>query len=900
MNRAVDGTPSQVSELVLKTTPPRAPRNLLARPRLSLEDEQFRDRTVILLQAPPGFGKTSLLAQWRHEFLARGAAVAWISADGSADAQRMLHSLVLSVRVGCGRPNFGATLLEAASASVGEFEGVTGWLAEVMQSALSLVLIIDEAERLSDVSNAALDYMLHNQPPNLRMVVAGRRNLEPMLADLQAYGQCASVGAETLRFTLEETIALARNRIGTKVDADTCARLHEVTEGWPLGLQLALAAMERGIDPRTVIDTLSAGSPDSRNQLVDALTTKLAPEDVAFLTRIAVVDQLHPDLCAALTGDADAPHRLAQLVRDTPIFVLNEDSDWCRLHALARDVLRARLDELPEAERSELHGRAQAWLAGHGMLAQAAHHAREAGRQELAFDLAGQCLYEAVIQGHMGTVRDWLEVLPESELENRPQLRLAAAWALAVSERHEEAERLVARILEHAGVDDALRYECALISIGAAYYADEPDRCIALFAPWADAPPNREPKLLRMHANRLAMLALLQGDPAEARRHLQAAPRRDVGKALDYSTRWSDFVSGLSYVWEAQVLLADEVLRPALAATEVCLGRRHPLSCMFAALLAGVAYERDSLDEAAALLANRLDVLEHVGAPEATLVGYRSAARVAAAQGAEHRALDTLEALFAVGIARRLPRLCVASLVDQVRMHAGRFRSETCRVLAQRIDDIVETESPRHGALWQRGANLMQAMAHANAAMASQDWPRVLEALTRAQSLADPMKLGRTRIEIMALQAYALDRDGEKSRSLMLEAMSLAQTYGLVRTFVDTHPALADWARRVAEEDGREHGAQPLPQARAVHPQPVPKQGSGPRVLPSMVLTPKEREVLEFLARNLSNKEIAQAMAVGEATVKWHLKNLFGKLGVGTRRHVVQRAQLLGFIEGLE
>ena len=533
------------------------------------------------------------------------------------------------------------------------------------------------------------------------------------------------------------------------------------------------------------------------------------------------------------------------------------------------------------------------------MLTQAARHAREAGNQKLAFDLAGQCLYEAVIQGHMGTVRDWLDVLPEAELEAHPQLRLAAAWALAVSERHEEAERLVARILEHSDVREVLRFECALISIGAAYYADEPDRCIALFAPWAETPPSREPKLLRMHANRLAMLAILQGDPAEARRHLQSAPRREAGRPLDYSMRWSEFVNGLSYLWEGQVLLGEDVLRPALLSTEATLGRRHPLACMFAALLAAIAYERDRLDEAAALLANRLDVIERVGAPEAVLVGYRTAARVAAAQGAEHRALDTLEALFAVGVARRLPRLCIAGLADQTRMHAGRFRSETCRVLAKRIDDIIAAEAPRHGALWLRGANLMQATAHANAAMASQDWPGVLKALTEAAPQADLMKLGRARIEIMALRAYALDRNGENGRSLMLEATSLAQTFGLMRIFVDTHPALADWALRVTGDTG-ENASKPVPLVRAVNPQPVPKQGGGPRVLPSMVLTPKEREVLEFLARNLSNKEIAQAMAVGEATVKWHLKNLFGKLGVGTRRHVVQRAQLLGFIEGME
>ena len=72
------------------------------------------------------------------------------------------------------------------------------------------------------------------------------------------------------------------------------------------------------------------------------------------------------------------------------------------------------------------------------------------------------------------------------------------------------------------------------------------------------------------------------------------------------------------------------------------------------------------------------------------------------------------------------------------------------------------------------------------------------------------------------------------------------------------------------------------------------------RAPPNMVLTPKEREVLELLARNLSNKEIANAMGVGEETVKWHLKNLFGKLDAGTRKHVVRRAQILGLLEGVE
>jgi LuxR family maltose regulon positive regulatory protein len=887
------------SELVLKTTPPRAPRHLLLRERLSLDNEQFRDRTVVVVQAPAGFGKTSLLAQWRREFLAKGAAVAWMSADSRDDPQRFLHSLVMAIRGGCGRPGFGRLLLDAADVSAGELEGVTAWLAEVAQTSLDIVLIVDEGERLAEGCATALAYLLHNAPPNLRFVVAGRSGLDAPVADLVAYGECFAIGAETLRFRLDETMALVRNRFGTKVDADACARLHEVTEGWPLGLQLALAAVELGADPRGAIDAFAARTGAQKDQLIGSLLAKLAPDDTDFLVRISAVDLLHPDLCVALTGAAGDAERLARLSRDTPIFVVGDDSEWSRLHNLARDALRVRLAELPRPALAQLHARAMRWLADHGMLQDAARHAHAAGEHAAAYDLAEQCLYDATMQGQFATVLEWVELLPEAELDRRPRLRLAAAWVLALSERHLEAERLVARILEDPAIDTLLRYECALIGSVAAYYGDDPDRCVALFEPWAAPPQTRDPRLLQMHANRLSVMALLRGDPAQARRCQQQAPRGDFGKAHAFVARWGDFVVGLSYLWEGQAQMGEAVLQPALASADAQLGRRHPLACMIAALLAAAAYERDRVEEAGALLANRLDVLERAGTPETALLGYRTAARVAAVQGAEHRALDLLETLHAAGVARRLPRICVSALAEQVRMHAARFRSETCRALVVRIDELLASADLPQGPLWRRAVDMQRVLAHAYAAIAAQDWRQALDILERAAPLAEAIKLGRLRIEIMALRAFALDHNGDRSgRPLLQEAMNLAQTFGLARTFVDAHPAIADWARRIGEEAARAGSlAAPVPVAKIQRPA-TERDGAGPRAIPSMVLTPKEREVLELLARNMSNKEIAQAMAVGEETVKWHLKNLFGKLDAGTRKHAVRRAHLLGLLEG--
>ena len=891
---AATGPRGAASELILKVTPPRAPRDLLVRRRLTSDDPQLSDRPLTVVQAPAGFGKTSLLVQWRREHLARGAVVAWLSASAGDDPRRFVQALVLAVRVGCGRPAFGQTLLESARTAP-ELEGVTAWLAELGQTALDVVLIVDDAERLPPATvTGVLAYLLHNAPPNLRVVVAARGELDLQIDDLVAYGQGVRVGAPILQFTLAETIELARARCGGRVDADACAQLHESTEGWPLGLQLALSAIERSADPRTAIRAVSAHSGNLPEYLLGGLLSNLASSDAEFLTRVAVVDHLHPDLCRTLTGAADAAQRLARLARDTPVLIAVEESEWLRLHALARDVLRGRFAALPAAEQGEIQARAARWLADHGLLEEAARQAFEAGQRELAYDLAEMCLYDAMIRGRQAAVLEWLDRLPEAEIDRRPRLRLAAAWALALSDRHEDAERQVARILEQPDVDDALHYECALIRSGAAYYADEPDRFVELFTPWLDAPPVRDPWLLRTHTNRLAHRALLVGEPAEARLIEERAPHGGSGPAFTFVARWGDFIVGLSRLWEGQVRLVDETLRPVVADAEASLGRRAPITCMLATVLAAAVWERDRPDEAAALLANRLDVLERAGLPETLLLAYRTLARVAAAGGGEHRALDLLESMHAAGVARKLPRLCVASLADQVRLHARRFRPETCRALCAKIDELLARDDLPQGKLWQRSVEVWRALAGANAAIAAQDWPRAIQTLQRAGALAEALNLGRVRIEIMALRAFALDRNAENGLPLLQEAINLAEAYGLARLFVDAHPALGDWARRAA---GATDASRPGVAPRRPIGMSAEREAAAPRVVPSMVLTPKEREVLELLARNLSNKEIALAMEVGEETVKWHLKNLFGKLSAGTRKHVVRRAQLLGLLE---
>ena len=121
------------------------------------------------------------------------------------------------------------------------------------------------------------------------------------------YGQCAVVGQELLRLHLDETIELVRSRFGDRLDHDAAARLHDLTEGWPLGLQLALSAIDRGGDARNAAAAPGAQGDALRGHFVDLLLANLDPADVAFLTRIAMLDHLHADLCSALAPSTTGP-----------------------------------------------------------------------------------------------------------------------------------------------------------------------------------------------------------------------------------------------------------------------------------------------------------------------------------------------------------------------------------------------------------------------------------------------------------------------------------------------------------------------------------------------------------------------------------------------------------------
>lgn len=881
------------AEFVLKTTPPRLPRTALDRDRLTHIWESVRDRTAITVVAPAGFGKTVALVHWRKHWLAEGALVAWLSADSNDDPSRFHLGLLHALRAASGRAALNTSANENLANADAGIEMLTGLLAEIAGLGQATVLIVDDAERLPEASGRSLSYLLCNAPPNLHVAIGTRTPLDLRLGELAAKGYSAAVKVDDLRLQAEETLAILRRRFEQRLSLDDGMRLHEATEGWPIGLQLAIATIEPATDLAAAVQSLSGRQGDIERYFVESLFASLAPSLAEFLVHIAILDRLNAPMCAAVTAGMDADQLLQRLLHDTPMLIAAELQGWYRIHPLVRDFLLARFERLPAATQQTLHRRACAWFAGNEHFPEAAAHALAAGDDLLASSHAIKSLWTLRAQGKFAEAQAWLQRIPPTMIAGDTHLRLLAAWADALGERNAQAFHIATGILEDPATEPATRFIAALVASSATGYSDHIGLVPGLFARWPEFPACvTEPTCEIAWRNALAHYQMHSGRTDDARRILAMLPagvREDAAMlALSYRT----MLLGLSHLWDGAAWKTEAILRPALAEAERHGGRRSLVASMFAAVLAPALLDLGQAEAAQAVLADRLDVIERTSFPDAVLLAHRTLTQIALAQGDLRRALALLDNLELLALRRGLPRLTAQALVGQIRIHALHGSGDIDRLLRRLDAQAAEFERPQF-LPYQPQYQLAAYIAKAYIGIARHERDATAAHLDAAEAVARALQRRNSLITVHVLRAVcARQHDDPAANALLIGAMAMLPAEDGLRVVGDVHPLAAQMAASLhrASRGLRvvHNPAASIDAAIAAPPAPLATR-RGP-------LTGKEAEVLEQLARGLSNKQIARALDISDETVKWHVKNLCTKLSAGTRRHAVDRAKLLGLV----
>lgn len=890
----------------LKTAPPRPGRNAPVRKRLEHRWAEVNDRTAIIVTAPQGYGKTTLLAQWRRNWLERGAFVAWASLDAQDDRARFVDLLLFALRAATGRESFALAATQHNLQANRELDALTVLLAEVAVLSTPTVIVLDDAHRMPLAAmRELLAYLLNNAPSNLQFLIGSRRPLELQLTDLMAAGRMAAIDAADLRLGLDESLQVLRGRFGMRISLDDAVRLHELTEGWPLGLQLAASAIERAPDLHEVIGQLSGRRGDIQRYFLESILSRLPPEEAAFFVRVSILEVLSADLCAAVTGNPEAARYLERVANESPMVTEGEGGGWLRLHSMARDFLLGQFDKLPAEERRACYERAAAWFADHGQFQDAARHALAAGNDEVAVAHVARCLRDIAREGRLAEARDWIRRLPPQALSRDVHLQVTVAWITALGDSAATVPSLLEQISRDPQFDEQSRFESALVTAAAGTFLDQPGLIASALRGLVRVPPEATSLHLASRANCQANLALLEGDTEKARQALAGvlgtAPREP---AMRLPLGYGDMLFGLSYLREGNPGKAIAVLQPRLEATERELGRRSTVAAMLAGTLAAALFLCDAPEQALETLADRLDVIERVGMPDSIILAYRTLAEIALRRGEEARALEILVAQRELGVARDLPRVQLSSLVEQVRLHAVRGRQRTAMELLAEIEAMRPVfEQERYRALVPHFETRL-ALATAYACLGRSDLDGAESALlTASRAVPSARRSPETLVARALLALVAHERGRPEAGAMLSEVLSLAHLMGMRRFIEGAHPRLAGIPAPMQGSrpaDAADAGAAQRPQARTAT---AGTTAAGPGVAASTpatggLLTPKEGRILSLLAVGKANKEIARAMDIGEQTVKWHLKNVFFKLNAASRKHAVDRARLLGLIEG--
>jgi ATP/maltotriose-dependent transcriptional regulator MalT len=840
--------------------------------------------TLTLLSAPPGYGKTTLVAGW---LAGRADRAAWLTLDeDDSDPARFVEYLSAAVRRAM--PEIAFADAPAGPGETDPRAALVPFLNALAQTAEPLVVVLDDYHLLAGRQvHRLVGFLLDHLPGHARLMLLAREDPPLPLARFRARGQLTEIRAHDLRFDSADADRFFADTLGLELPSAIVGQLNERTEGWPAGLQLAGLSLQAGSDPAAFVSSFGATDRFVLDYLSDEVLASLPEETRRFLTRTAILERLSAPLCDAVTGRSDSAEMLATLERSNLFVVtLDERREWYRYHALFADVLRAGLG--PE-ERSELQRRAAAWLGDREFMPEAIRCSLAAGLPDQAALFMEAAADTTLARGEVGTVLRWCELLPTEVLAAHPTLRLIRAWALffagalpeadaACSTIEEdllepsatgrlfglqawlgnrldrpETERLARRAVELVPRSDGVFRSLALMTLGETIFAGDAAGALEAFEAAEEAYP----------AIGSALWCGLIYDKAQVEVILgrRGAAEDRCRRAFDEPRAAPSFASGaIGFVHEGLGMALFEAGEFAPAHAQLVLAREE---CQRAGLRRAAFGTPDSL-EVLALHASgqraqawkRLEVYRQ----EATRIGADPIlAGMPFLEAELARREGDLER-----VARIAPELVVAAHVRGHGNDLGPQAQAAVQLALGRPSEALSIIEPL--AAWQRESG----------------------------------RRGRL-VATLVLACAGLDALGRTSEAerCMDEAIACAAPDQIRRPFLEERQVAEAW----------------LPRLRATSPgfvddvlsrlgRPASARGGGHRGRGLLAagdallepLSARELDVLRLVAAGLSNDEIARQLYIGVGTTKWHVHNLLEKVGVRDRLNLAKRARELDLL----
>nr|WP_298688893.1 LuxR C-terminal-related transcriptional regulator [uncultured Dongia sp.] len=894
-----------------KLRPPVLKADLVSRQRLIRLLDGALSARLAVLSAPPGFGKSTLLGQWIAALRTRDAAVGWLALDSDDDEiGRFLTYLVAAIQRADPQIAQHVPALLQSSPVLPVDSVLTSIVNDLAQRSQPLFLVLDDCQFLSNPEICRfLDALLTYAPSCLHLVVATRGPLPFGLAHMRVRGQLINLDDMQLRFSLEETESLFDAAALHDLPLADVVTLQHRTEGWVAGLQLASLSLEEPAGRPAFIQNFSGSHRDVAAFLTQDVLARQSPEVRDFLLQTSILGRVSAPLADAVMGRSDSAAML-QSIEDANLFLipLDRERNWFRYHHLFAEFLQSRLAEKGAAAIEILHGRAADWLSAHGLTSEAVSHALAAGDADGAAALVEACAMPLIMASHLNTVRAWLGRLPAELIARRPHLQLAEVWIQFHMSRPQEAARTLKAAKESIATASrrgeltlaaqvALQAELTTLTAGVISAADRSKTAARLAEGWLADMPENQPFFKGTLSNIKAFSHLSLGD-LDGARILCLKARDSHGQAQSvFGVVYADLILGLTEKAAGNLTGASQYFARAIALARERLGAGSYAEAMVAIFEVELLYEWNDLGAAERLLHTHRQIIEECGLVVHEMACKLHLARIAAARGRHDEAMAVLERAERLGIEKRYHRLTASALNDRIRLllQRGDVQAARLALLARGIGGTVRKPAltPTTEPEYLAQARVLIASGKPEAAL------RMLDLV--AENVRKDGRLRRL-AQVRALAAIAAHQanDALSALAAAVDAVSICAPQRALRTLIDEGAAMRDvidFARRrmpswsgdtptgqfidrLMEEFGRPDRS------------PSSLRGNLRRADPGF--SPREIDVVRLLGVGQSNRDMAQSLGMAPDTVKWHLKNIFGKLGVANRTQAVLRLQEIG------
>ena len=878
-----------------------------------LNDGIARGCRLTLISAPAGYGKSTLLSEWQAQ---AELPVAWLSLEKGENSPARFWSYfiaALNTLAPVQRANIGGAILQAArTVQTGSMEDqITELINQLSSLEDPVCLVLDDIHALSDSQiHQNLTFLIEHLPQDahsLHLIITSRMDPPWPLARWRARRELNELRAIDLRFEYEETKQFLQGTLNFKLSPQEIAALHDRTEGWIAGLQMAAFSMQaryksQGAESVSLfIRTFSGSNRFILDYLLDEVFSQQTEEVRSFMYQTSILDQLSAPLCDVVINKPGSQAFLDQLERANLFLIpLDEEQHWYRYHHLFAEFLRKQIKQLCPERIPQLHQRASDWYAANHLPSEAIRHALAAGDIDRVHQSVTGNALAMLENAELFDVLRNFEELPSHQVSSNPWLCMAYAWAKVYADPSTGMNELLQQaeqIFDNVQKDSERRHLCSHLAAIRAYLAwmnGEAELALEFVQRAMENLPE-EDWAARTHLLNIQGLALqYRGDFLEATQafEMALAAGKKIGRVHELLYTSSNLA--YAHLLQGHLREAFSLCQIAVYKTEEVhqSSQRFPVLAHAYATKSNILIEWNELESAVSLARQAVALAEQWGQADALNYAMSCLSEALGAAGEFEEAFvvnrqamkvtGTISPWYARISAENEIMLLLAK--GDVPAAANKFESIFSNLEEDRNDrtlfmevtllyqqkhflDVINRIGQTLEGLQQKGWNLL--------------WIKLLP--------------------IYALSLQALGREAE-AQQVLERCLAAAEPEGYVRMFVEGSAPMASMLKIIRSRGVKvDYITKLLTAFQLPEEAPMPK-GSGTTSLRSTSanliepLSEREFEVLRFLNSHLDVPEIASEMMIAPTTLRTHIRNIYLKLDVHGRLEVLQKARDLGLI----